>query len=404
MKALRSWRSPRAQDVLRLAGLVAMVLVTVQTFLRPPDALPPQLPPWVVPVGNALEVLMVLVFAAAFWRNTRAAAALATRGGVALLALQIAIALISNTDLLFIVAAEIPFVLPPRPAFAWLGAQAAATAVAATLLARGPGFEMTPGVEHLPRPLGVALTILVVIGWQAFAFCAGYMAATEARGRVELARVNAELQATQGLLADSSRLAERLQIARELHDTVGHHLTVLSVNLELVRQLVREERAAAALADAQTVTRLLLADVRDVVGALREERTIDLRRALEGLAAGTSQPRVHLAFPPGLEVREPAQAHALFRCAQEAITNAVRHARARNLWIEVHDDAAGGLRLAARDDGRGALAVEPGNGLRGMRERLEQVGGTLEIHATPGAGFALIAAMPGPLAPGRGRP
>jgi signal transduction histidine kinase len=151
------------------------------------------------------------------------------------------------------------------------------------------------------------------------------------------------------------------------------------------------------------VTRLLLTDVRDVVGALREERALDLRRALEDLASAAPEPRVHLACPTDLEVSDPLRAHTLFRCAQEAITNAVRHAQAKNVWIELSREADGGLQLHARDDGRGAAAVEPGNGLRGMRERLEEAGGSLEIAAAPGAGFALRAALPA-FAGGRGRP
>ena len=90
---------------------------------------------------------------------------------------------------------------------------------------------------------------------------------------------------------------------------------------------------------------------------------------------------------------EPKRAQVLLRCAQEMITNSVRHAAAKNLWIEVRADAEG-LSLSARDDGRGVSEVEAGNGLRGMSERLKQLGGKLEIESRPGAGFALHAWMP----------
>lgn len=141
------------------------------------------------------------------------------------------------------------------------------------------------------------------------------------------------------------------------------------------------------------MTRLLLSDVREVVSSLREDRPVDLRRALETLAAGTPEPRVHLSFPENLEIRDPSQANALFRCAQEAITNSVRHARARNLWIELKKEEDG-IALRARDDGRGTAAVQAGNGLQGMRERLEEIGGRLEIESWPGQGFALRAWTP----------
>ena len=90
---------------------------------------------------------------------------------------------------------------------------------------------------------------------------------------------------------------------------------------------------------------------------------------------------------------DPQRAQVLLRCAQEMITNSVRHARAKNLWISlVHD--VDGVALTARDDGRGVGSVEVGNGLQGMTERLRQLGGELKIETSPGAGFALRAWVP----------
>jgi signal transduction histidine kinase len=238
------------------------------------------------------------------------------------------------------------------------------------------------------------LTVLSVLAWQGLAFAAGWIAATESRGRRELARVNAELLATQELLADSSRLAERLHISRELHDSLGHHLAALSVNLELAGHLV-EGRAAVPVKEAHTLARLLLGEVREVVGALRESRTLNLPHALRTLAGGIGDLHIHIMAPDDLEVSDPAQAHALFRCAQEAITNTLKHAQARNLWIELAQDAAG-LTVGIRDDGRGCSSLIPGNGLRGMQERLAELGGGLEIE-NQGPGFALCARLPGPI-------
>ena len=90
---------------------------------------------------------------------------------------------------------------------------------------------------------------------------------------------------------------------------------------------------------------------------------------------------------------DPVRAQVLLRCTQEMITNSVRHARADNLWISLMLDEKG-LALTARDDGRGALEVEAGNGLNGMAERLRQLGGELKYETSPGAGFALRAWMP----------
>jgi signal transduction histidine kinase len=378
---------PRSLTLFRGAGLFTCMMVGVLTFTQETSVPSPQ-----IPFVYSLALVGLLVFGWAFWRNTRNSGALPSRVGIALLGIQIVLGLLISTELLVLVAAEIPFVLPGRAAFLLMGIQTVLLVVMVLLLWGSEGLYPLPGLSHLPSPLVGSLTTLYFIAWQTFVFSAGHIAASEGRRGRELARVNAELQATQELLADSSRMAERLQISRELHDSLGHHLTVLNVNLELAKQTV-EGRAAEPVREAQAVTRLLLADVREVVSSLREDQPVDLRRAFETLAAGTPEPRVHLSFPEDLEIHDPSQAHALFRCAQEAITNAVRHARARNLWIEL-EKKENGIALRARDDGRGTVAVRTGNGLQGMRERLEEIGGRLEIESRPGQGFSLRAWTP----------
>ncbi len=337
---------------------------------------------------------MFLTFGWMFWRCTRYPEARHLRRPFMVLSLQTLLGILVEPNLLLLMSVEVPFVLPGRRALLWMGGQTIFMGAYWLLGAYTRYFEPLSGLSYLPPQVSVAVTILYILAIEVLAFCMGYMAVTEAQGRQELTWVNAELQATQGLLADSNRLAERVRIARELHDSLGHHLTVLNVNLELAKQLA-EEKGTTPLREAQDVTRLLLGDVREVVSSLREDRSLDLRTALETLIAGISEPRTHLTLPDDLRIEDPAQAHALFRCAQEAITNVVRHAQARNLWLEVAMEE-GGLALTARDDGRGVSAVSPGNGLRGMRERLEEVGGRLEIDARPGAGFSLRASIPVP--------
>ena len=102
---------------------------------------------------------------------------------------------------------------------------------------------------------------------------------------------------------------------------------------------------------------------------------------------------VHLELSGYLQVDDPGRALALLRVMQEIVTNTVRHARAQNLWL-VLEPTAQGVRLSARDDGHGAPALCPGNGLTGMQERVETLGGRLELHPNPGRGFALTATLP----------
>jgi signal transduction histidine kinase len=187
-------------------------------------------------------------------------------------------------------------------------------------------------------------------------------------------------------------MAERERISRELHDTLGHHLTALSLDLEAARHLA-QDNTLVQIHRAQSVTKLLLSDLRDVVSTLRGQDPIPLAQALKTLVAGVPAPQIHLVIADGLAVDDPVRAHAVLRCVQEIITNAIRHAAAGHLWIEL-TRREGGIAIRAKDDGRGAKELRFGHGLTGMRERLEQVGGTLKIETHPAKGFRLEAWMP----------
>jgi signal transduction histidine kinase len=130
-----------------------------------------------------------------------------------------------------------------------------------------------------------------------------------------------------------------------------------------------------------------------VVSALRGSDAVDLDHALRELVAAVPAPQIHLSLPERFRLADPGRAQVLVRLTQEILTNTMRHARARNLWIEFRIvDAV--IELVARDDGRGADGVSPGNGLTGMRERLESYGGSLDIETRPGYGFVVLARLP----------
>jgi len=233
---------------------------------------------------------------------------------------------------------------------------------------------------------------LMNFGLILFPFVASLLALKQVRARGELRRVNSELMATQTLLTENTRIAERVRISRDLHDLVGHHLTALTLNLEVASHLT-QDKAKEHVDQAATVARLLLSDVREVVSDMRRDDQVDLRQSLEMLSEGVPELEVHLDIPEERALTDPRRAQILLRCAQELITNTARHASASNLWIalETGDD---GLSLRARDDGRGAMELMPGNGLNGMRERLKEQGGRLDIATRPGAGFQVRAWLP----------
>ncbi len=208
-----------------------------------------------------------------------------------------------------------------------------------------------------------------------------------------LARTNRELRAAQAIIANNVRSAERLRISRELHDAWGHELTALGLQLEIASHVTEPGRASAHVLQAKGLASALLGKVRDVVSTLREAERSDLRDALEALAQDVPRPAIHLDISPDVRVG-PAQAHALIRCAQEAVTNAVRHAEASNLWLKVSPDGEG-VRLVARNDGSArSTASSPGSGLLGMRERVESLGGRLAVREGGDFGFTVDAWLP----------
>ena len=233
-------------------------------------------------------------------------------------------------------------------------------------------------------------------GFMVFAMTTAVLHARERASREELAAANRELHATRALLAETSRVEERLRISRDLHDSLGHHLTALSLRLDVASRLV-DGAAGEHVQQAYALTRLLLSDVRDAVGRLRERGTVDVVHAIRALAAATQGLTVHVDAPAVLEIPDAARAHALLRSVQEIITNTTKHAGASNLWIDV-EARNDGIALHARDDGRGAIAVREGHGLMGMRERFEEHLGHVEFETHEGRGFEVRGFIPLPQA------
>ncbi|GIX35499.1 MAG: two-component sensor histidine kinase [Lysobacteraceae bacterium] len=281
--------------------------------------------------------------------------------------------------LLMVVAGVLPWVLAVRSGIAWMLLQHAALV---PVFALGQTFPWW----------GALFQALLYVGYSSFVFVTSLVARQQARDGDALRRLNAELRATRVLLAESSRANERVRIARELHDLLGHHLTALSLNLEVASHLA-SGRARELVSQAQSLARLLLADVREAVSQLRDRDGVDVAGALRALVEGLPGMEVELIVPETLAATDPDRAQILLRCAQEAVTNTVRHAAARRLRLEVRPEP-GGLRLQARDDGRGCEAVQVGNGLRGMQERLQDRGGWLRFETAPGRGFQLEAWLP----------
>ncbi|CAD2251307.1 sensor histidine kinase [Xanthomonas arboricola pv. juglandis] len=242
---------------------------------------------------------------------------------------------------------------------------------------------------HMPRPL---LVVIIYTSFQAFAALTAHYARSAERARDALAYVNADLLATRALLADSARDAERLRLARELHDVAGHKLTAMRINLRLLGAdpaLARRDEVAVV----EQLSAELLSDIRNVVQSLRDDQGLDLQTALRALAAPFPRPALRLQIDPAVRITDARVAELLLRLVQEALTNAVRHADANE--VAVHLQCVGAqLQVDICDDGRRAERIREGNGITGMRERLAALHGQLELGRTPTGGMHLIARLP----------
>ncbi|RJS18124.1 sensor histidine kinase [Corallococcus sp. H22C18031201] len=371
-------KSPSTRRLLLAAGLLTWAVVGsphVEALVRTDGSAP--LSPmallwWVAFVG----------FGVAYCRNAIAEDA----GSVPVLALQSLTGLVAvgasrtgvDGALLAIVAAQVPELLTQRRAVLWVASQSV----------------VLVGVYLWIHPFAYALVQgLIFIGFQGFTLASAIVMVREAQARRELARLHAELQSTQMLLAAREREGERLRIARELHDSLGHHLTALSLNLEAAVYTAKDTPSADHLRRAREAARTLLSEVRETVSALRDTPPL-LRASLQSLAANAPGLTVHLDIPEDLALASSEATHSLIRCVQEVLTNTLRHASATQLWIRVESRETGGVRVVTNDDGRGAMSPTPGAGLTGMRERFTRLGGDVSWRAEAGKGWELEAWLP----------
>lgn len=213
----------------------------------------------------------------------------------------------------------------------------------------------------------------------------------------ELIRTTVELREARATVAQLAANEERLRLARDLHDLLGHSLSLITLKSELAGRMLpaHPDKAAQQVADIEQVSRQALVDVREAVSGYRRPR---LSAELAGTKVALTAAGITADLPaePDLTgVPEPSET-ALAWALREAITNVVRHSGARRCTVELlRRQTLDGpvLELAVEDDGSGDQGSGPGNGLAGLTERLAKAGGTLEAGGTR-QGFRLTARVP----------
>ena len=214
-----------------------------------------------------------------------------------------------------------------------------------------------------------------------------------------------ELKSTQSQLQEMAVAEERARMAREMHDSLGHRLTVSIVQLEGAQRLIPSdpERAARMIGTMRDEMKEALSELRRTVTALRapiaDDRPLDI--ALSDLSQRFQQNTgisTHFSVSPAFPRLPETHRLALYRAAQEALTNIQRHAGADNAWLQLNADDQK-ITLVMEDDGRGMDEYSEnstGSGLLGLRERATQLGGEIRLAERPGGGTQLIFTVPWP--------
>lgn len=312
--------------------------------------------------GWAVLVLFVAVYVHGFviadlgWMQARLPAWWPVAGLLALVALSaasVALQGISSMGFFIYTSAYALFLAPLRLASVVVGVLVVATAVLAGLVEAFSGSAF-----FLPVLVATIVTMVV---------------ARVLEDRRDMLREVGE---------EMALVAERERVARDVHDVLGHSLTVVVAKAELAERLVDidPERARAEIASIRSLSREALSEVRATVSGLRVARLGDeLASAREALAAAG----IAADVPADPDVVDPRRRIVVAWVLREAVTNVVRHSGAARCTVELGD-----ARLVVTDDGRGGDR-RPGNGLRGIGERVRAAGGTLTVADGPGGGTRL---------------
>jgi signal transduction histidine kinase len=278
------------------------------------------------------------------------------------------------------------------------------------------------GVERLPvawallvcaAAWGLQVAPLIILGglstfsaWAmpflaAVVFVAIYTRITvnEQEARARLAEANQKLRQYAAQVEQMATVQERNRLAREIHDGLGHYLTAINIQIKAAQAFVEQDpnQARTALENAQNLSQEALADVRRSISELRADPSTSspLPARLQSLLdeARASGIRTELTVEGAPAPLSPQVDFTLYRVAQEGLTNVRKHASASQAKLRLAYTKHS-LRLSVTDDGVGAEETGGGFGLTGLQERVQLLGGTMQVDTAPGKGFTLSVEIP----------
>ena len=242
---------------------------------------------------------------------------------------------------------------------------------------------------------GMGLSAILFWTFNLFALVMVTTAIKEKESRQNLEMINLELISTQQLLGQAAQQAERVRIARNIHDLLGHHLTALTINLQvagrkldLLNVATPDESAKKAIKDSieqcHSLSKLLLSDVREAVSDIRTKSSLNLEQTILAMTDRLPNINITLDYPSNISINDVNTADILTRCVQESITNALKHADAKAMHIAfsqtselltmtVSAELSGTIKLPKA--GASSPKFTMGNGLKGMQERIKQLQG-----------------------------
>jgi signal transduction histidine kinase len=277
----------------------------------------------------------------------------------------------------------------------------AAIVVSLCLAVSSTYFRILDG-EDIAYLLGYELIPTVAL--MAAAIALGDSTRTRRALRAEQAQTAQLIAQEHAARAEQQLQAERTRMARDLHDMIGHSISVISLHADVAREAIGHDDDAArqALSHIRAASSEAMRELRATVKALRQPDSGEVDRAVASLTNLSAL--VDSATASGLTVdlqvegdvsKLPARVDtAAYRIIQESLTNVIRHARASRVTLSIVVDAQE-LRLQIADNGTRPLqSVTPGRGIAGMRERARLLGGTLTVQPRPAAGLAVTATLP----------